>query len=488
MPIHQKNMLYRAVRVAAAVVVLVGLLSLAVGSVPEQAAAQDGDNLLENPGFESPYNAIAGDSTKQVAFGWQPWHLTSDPGSTIDEHLEPDYQPARDFRVRSGENAQEYNTFFATHFGGLYQQVPVSAGDELEFSVYAYLYSSADFEDPDESTNPQGLRFSIGIDPLGGTDGSSASIAWTEPVEYYDEYRVHTVAATAQEDTVTVFIRSTVDNAPGLHQVFVDDASLIVTGQSPTDTPDTETATVSPTTETPTATTETPTETATTVTPTPSVTETATTTTPTRTPPAEDLPNQISYVVQSGDTVSSLAQSFNSRVQAIIDFNDLSRDGFITIGQTLLIPVPAGQGTPIIQPTATEDGPPAAVPIGEGELTDPYIVRPGDNLFRIALAYNMTVDVLASYNGILNPSRIFVGQRIDIPPPGTAQPVPAQPITGGPVVRVPSGSLIHVVQPGENIFRIGLRYNLTWDRIAAANRLINPHILFVGQQLVIPQY
>jgi spore germination protein YaaH len=66
--------------------------------------------------------------------------------------------------------------------------------------------------------------------------------------------------------------------------------------------------------------------------------------------------------------------------------------------------------------------------------------------------------------------------------------VPAQPITGGPVVRVPSGSLIHVVQPGENIFRIGLRYNLTWDRIAAANRLINPHILFVGQQLVIPQY
>jgi hypothetical protein len=31
------------------------------------------------------------------------------------------------------------------------------------------------------------------------------------------------------------------------------------------------------------------------------------------------------------------------------------------------------------------------------------------------------------------------------------------------------GGTIHVVQPGENLFRIGLRYNLTVDVLAAVN-------------------
>jgi nucleoid-associated protein YgaU len=37
-------------------------------------------------------------------------------------------------------------------------------------------------------------------------------------------------------------------------------------------------------------------------------------------------------------------------------------------------------------------------------------------LFRIALRYNMSYQRLAEYNGITNPSNIFVGQVIQIPP------------------------------------------------------------------------
>jgi LysM repeat protein len=43
-------------------------------------------------------------------------------------------------------------------------------------------------------------------------------------------------------------------------------------------------------------------------------------------------------------------------------------------------------------------------------------VRPGDNLFRIALRYGMSYLYLAQYNGIADPSRIYVGQVIHIPP------------------------------------------------------------------------
>ena len=44
----------------------------------------------------------------------------------------------------------------------------------------------------------------------------------------------------------------------------------------------------------------------------------------------------------------------------------------------------------------------------------------------------------------------------------------------------------HVVQPGENLFRIGLRYGLTVTQLMAANGLTNPDQIYAGQILVIP--
>lgn len=45
--------------------------------------------------------------------------------------------------------------------------------------------------------------------------------------------------------------------------------------------------------------------------------------------------------------------------------------------------------------------------------------------------------------------------------------------------------IIHTVQPGENLFRIGLRYGVPWQAIMAANGLTSTYI-YVGQQLRIP--
>jgi LysM repeat protein len=45
--------------------------------------------------------------------------------------------------------------------------------------------------------------------------------------------------------------------------------------------------------------------------------------------------------------------------------------------------------------------------------------------------------------------------------------------------------VVHVVQPGENLFRISLRYGTTVDAIVAANGL-SGHTVYVGQRLLIP--
>ncbi|MGQ0604756.1 MAG: LysM peptidoglycan-binding domain-containing protein [Anaerolineales bacterium] len=47
--------------------------------------------------------------------------------------------------------------------------------------------------------------------------------------------------------------------------------------------------------------------------------------------------------------------------------------------------------------------------------------------------------------------------------------------------------LYHTVLPGETLYRIGLKYNFTWDKIAAANGITNSNRVLAGQKLCIPK-
>jgi LysM repeat protein len=52
-------------------------------------------------------------------------------------------------------------------------------------------------------------------------------------------------------------------------------------------------------------------------------------------------------------------------------------------------------------------------------------------------------------------------------------------------VATASGST-YTVQPGDNLFRIALRHNLTTQALAQANNITNPALIQVGQVLSIP--
>lgn len=49
-----------------------------------------------------------------------------------------------------------------------------------------------------------------------------------------------------------------------------------------------------------------------------------------------------------------------------------------------------------------------------------------------------------------------------------------------------SGDTVHLVQRGENLFRISLRYGVSMSAIAAANGITNFNLIYAGQRLVIP--
>lgn len=65
-----------------------------------------------------------------------------------------------------------------------------------------------------------------------------------------------------------------------------------------------------------------------------------------------------------------------------------------------------------------------------------HVVRPGENLFRIGKAYDLSPEELARHNGIKDPSQIRVGQRIFIP--GATRRLPVEIIT--PADSVPAVS------------------------------------------------
>ncbi|MEZ4639684.1 MAG: LysM peptidoglycan-binding domain-containing protein [Caldilineaceae bacterium] len=69
----------------------------------------------------------------------------------------------------------------------------------------------------------------------------------------------------------------------------------------------------------------------------------------------------------------------------------------------------------------------------------------------------------------------------------TAAPAPAQSNPSPTAPAASSDSEIYVVQVGDSLFGIALRYNLTVEQLMEANNLDDPDFVFSGQRLVIPK-
>lgn len=79
---------------------------------------------------------------------------------------------------------------------------------------------------------------------------------------------------------------------------------------------------------------------------------------------------------------------------------------------------------------------------------------------------------------------------LDTPLPPTeppTAPAPAPTETATPAASpTAEEERIHVVQPGETLYRIGLQYGLSWVAIAEYNGITNPDAINAGQELRIP--
>lgn len=100
-------------------------------------------------------------------------------------------------------------------------------------------------------------------------------------------------------------------------------------------------------------------------------------------------------------------------------------------------PVPTRPAaTPAMPPQAVAPAPEAPKP-RRGRMRgdtrpDSYVVERGDTLFGIALDFGFDYRELAAWNGLSDPSRILVGQRLRLLPPDAPEEPLLKPLAGGP--------------------------------------------------------
>lgn len=109
-----------------------------------------------------------------------------------------------------------------------------------------------------------------------------------------------------------------------------------------------------------------------------------------------------------------------------------------------------------------------------------YVVERGDTLWGIARQLDTSVSTLVRLNGLADPDRIVVGQRLEVPSDAAA-PAPAARET----TTAATGSTYRVAR-GDALSRIARDHGVTTADLARANGITDPDRIRAGQVLTIP--
>jgi LysM repeat protein len=104
----------------------------------------------------------------------------------------------------------------------------------------------------------------------------------------------------------------------------------------------------------------------------------------------------VTHVVQPGDTLYAIAESYGVEAAAIMSTNNIANGNQLRVGQQLTIP-----GISALDAAKAR-----------GRV---HIVQSGESLTAIAVLYGVTAQEIIEFNGLSNPDAIYVGQQLIVP-------------------------------------------------------------------------
>lgn len=149
------------------------------------------------------------------------------------------------------------------------------------------------------------------------------------------------------------------------------------------------------------------------------------------------------YTVKKGDTLYNLSKKFDTSVEMLQEINSLPTY-MIKTGQKLQIPV-----------------------MQDENEAGRYLVQKGDTLYTLAKKYGVTVQDLMKENKLADET-IFAGQALNVP-----------------THFHQAGKGSYTVNPGDTLWNIAHRFDISVKELKAANNLKEDMVL-IGQKLMIP--
>jgi len=168
-------------------------------------------------------------------------------------------------------------------------------------------------------------------------------------------------------------------------------------------------------------------------------------------------------------------------------FAEMSVDELIALNPALNRPMISGPHTQtLVLPADRLDAFQRNLDVYDQPLTSwqPYTMKGGDSLDRLAAKHAIALSKLKLANGITSRTKVGPGFQLLLPLKGSgagAQPLPA--VFRPPVQSAPRrGGLVHIVRKGETLYGISRRYRVSTDSLLRWNHV---GVLTTGQRLII---
>ncbi|MGB1204940.1 MAG: LysM peptidoglycan-binding domain-containing protein [Chitinophagales bacterium] len=180
------------------------------------------------------------------------------------------------------------------------------------------------------------------------------------------------------------------------------------------------------------------------------------------------------HIIKKGDTLYSLATTYNVSVEKIIHINAL-KNNILKLGQHLFVPD--------YRAMVAEQKPETF-----NQIT--YIVRTGDTLYKVASSFGVSVNDLKQLNNLTSNS-LYVGQQLVIGKISQPSTPPSNNSTTNTTTTSPSSGTtasnftFYKVQSGDTLWKIAQKFGVSVDSIKNTNNL-SSNSLALGQQIKIP--
>ncbi|MYL36055.1 LysM peptidoglycan-binding domain-containing protein [Pontibacillus yanchengensis] len=140
------------------------------------------------------------------------------------------------------------------------------------------------------------------------------------------------------------------------------------------------------------------------------------------------------HVVQTGESLWSIAQRYQTTIQEIVDANELSDPSRLVFGLALII----------------------------SSYYRSHTVQAGETLWSIAQQYNISLPSLIQANQLQDVNVIYPGTTLSIPPQ------------------------TYLVQPSDTLWSISNAFGISVQTLVEANQIDDPNLLYPGTRLIIP--